>query len=361
MKSNKTHHALSSFSGERADDLGETNMSQYKKLSTGKKAAVIASAAAVGGTAVCFAAANMLYSFALVPDSPFNMQKIMMKQLEGDTAKVSSDKSISTQKYSGFGGDENTKTWFEENKTDVYITSEDGFKLHGYELHNRNAASKYIIACHGFSSQASEMKSAVKHLYDPGYTVIAVDARAHGESEGKVRGMGCPERRDIIKWIGYINQKDPDAKIALYGVSMGAATVLSASGEPDFPDNVFAVVEDCGYTSIWDEFSVQMKNMFHLPTFPLLNAASVVTRVRAGYSFRDASALEQVGKSKTPTLFIHGDSDSFVPFSMLDRLYNAASCEKQKLVVKGADHALSSMTEPALYWNTVEDFLKKHE
>lgn len=338
-------------------------MSQYKKLSAGKKAALIASAAAAGGTAVCFAAANMLYSFALVPDSPFNMQKMMMKQLEGDSAKVSPDKSISTQKYSGYGGDESTKKWFEENKTDVYITSEDGLKLHGYEFRNddENAASQYIIACHGFSGKAADMKAAVKHLYDMGYTVIAVDARAHGESEGKVRGMGCPERRDVIKWAETINQKDPDAKIALYGVSMGASTVLSASGEADLPENVFAVVEDCGYTSVWDEFSVQMKNMFHLPTFPLLNAASVVTKVRAGYDFKNTSALEQVRKSKTPTLFIHGDSDNFVPFQMLDTLYDAASCEKQKLVIAGADHALSSITDPDLYWNTVEAFLKQYQ
>lgn len=338
-------------------------MSKLSKLSAGKKAALITSAVAVGGTAACFAAANMLYSFALVPDTPFNMQKMMMKQLEGDTAKVSSDKSISTQKYSGYGGDENTKRWFEENKKDVYITSEDGLKLHGYELKNSdlNAASKYIIACHGFSGKAADMKAAVKHLYDLGYTVIAVDARAHGESEGKVRGMGCPERRDVIKWTEYINQKDPDARIALYGVSMGAATVLSASGEADLPGNVFAVVEDCGYTSIWDEFSVQMKNMFHLPTFPLLNAASVVTKIHAGYDFHRSSALEQVGKSKTPTLFIHGDSDNFVPFPMLDTLFDAASCEKQKLVIKGADHALASITDPKLYWETVEAFLKKYE
>ncbi|MGN1443695.1 MAG: alpha/beta hydrolase [Acutalibacteraceae bacterium] len=338
-------------------------MSKLSQMSAGKKAALITSAAAVGGTAICFAAANMLYSFALVPDTPFNMQKMMMKQLEGDTAKVSSDKNISTQKYSGYGGDENTKKWFNENKTDVFVTSEDGLKLHGLVFKNsgKAAASKYILACHGFSGKAADMKSAVKHLYDMGYSVIAVDARAHGESEGKVRGMGCPERRDVIKWVEYINQKDPDAKIALYGVSMGAATVLSASGEADLPDNVFAVVEDCGYTSIWDEFSVQMKNMFHLPTFPLLNAASVVTKVRAGYDFHRSSALEQVKKSKTPTLFIHGDSDNFVPFGMLDTLYNAASCEKQKLAVKGADHALSSITDPDLYWNTVHSFLNQHQ
>ena len=338
-------------------------MSKLSKLSAGKKAALIASAAAAGGTAVCFAAANMLYSFALVPDSPFNMQKMMMKQLEGDTAKVSSDKTVSTQKYSGYGGDENTKKWFEENKTDVYIMSQDGLKLHGYEFKNSdpNAASQYIIACHGFSGKAADMKAAVKHLYDLGYTVIAVDARAHGESEGKVRGMGCPERRDVIKWAETINQKDPDAKIALYGVSMGASTVLSASGEADLPENVFAIVEDCGYTSVWDEFSVQMKNMFHLPMFPLLNAASVVTKVRAGYDFKNTSALDQVRKSKTPTLFIHGDSDNFVPFQMVDTLYDAASCEKQKLVIAGADHALSSITDPDLYWNTVEAFLKQYQ
>ena len=61
---------------------------------------------------------------------------------------------------------------------------------------------------------------------------------------------------------------DKNAEIVLYGVSMGGATVMMASGE-DLPGNVKAIIEDCGYSSVWDEFSYQLQALFNLPEFPL--------------------------------------------------------------------------------------------
>lgn len=146
----------------------------------------------------------------------------------------------------------------------------------------------------------------------------------------------------------------------LYGVSMGAATVMMASGEADLPVQVRCVIEDCGYTSVWDEFSGQLKELFGLPPFPVLNAADLVCRIRAGYSITEASALRQVERSVTPTLFIHGEEDTFVPFWMLEELYQAASCEKEKLAVPGAAHAESAAVAPELYWPAVDAFLARH-
>ena len=108
------------------------------------------------------------------------------------------------------------------------------------------------------------------------------------------------------------------------------------------------------------EFKKELKTAFNLPSFPLLNAASLITDIKAGYNFKEASAINQVKKLKKPALFIHGDKDTFVPFSMLDEVYNAASCEKEKLVVKGAGHAKSSSVDPDLYWGTIKNFLNKY-
>lgn len=187
---------------------------------------------------------------------------------------------------------------------------------------------------------------------------MAVDARAHGDSEGTKIGMGWPERVDIIKWINRILSWEPNARIVLHGVSMGAATVLMASGE-DLPGNVKAVIADCGYTSEWDEFQREA-DALHIPWFPVLNATSVLSKVRDGYDFKQASALAQVKKSRIPTLFIHGSSDELVPYSMLGELYAAAACEKEEITVEGAGHALSSSVAPTLYWRTVEDFIAKY-
>ena len=66
--------------------------------------------------------------------------------------------------------------------------------------------------------------------------------------------------------------------------------------------------------------------------------------------------IKQIKKSTTPTLFIHGDKDGFVPFFMLDELYNASPVEKEKLIINGAAHARASYVNPKLYWKTVEKF-----
>ena len=172
--------------------------------------------------------------------------------------------------------------------------------------------------------------------------------------------MGWLERPDVLDWIGGIVEQDPDAEIVLHGVSMGGATVMMAAGE-DLPENVKCIVEDCGYSSVWDEFRLQLKNVFGLPAFPLLNAASLVCQVRAGYGFREASSVRQLQKASVPMLFIHGDADTFVPFEMLDVVYEAcASAEKEKLVVHGAPHGDAADTDPELYWSTVAAFVGKY-
>ena len=145
----------------------------------------------------------------------------------------------------------------------------------------------------------------------------------------------------------------------LFGVSMGAATTMMTTGE-NLPDNVKLAIADCGYSSVWDEFSYQLKELFGLPEFPVLYAANSSCKRHCGYSFKEASSVKQLEKSKTPTLFIHGSDDKFVPFEMLDVVYNAASCEKEKLVVEGAEHCMSVSVDPDLYWNTVDSFIDKY-
>ena len=171
--------------------------------------------------------------------------------------------------------------------------------------------------------------------------------------------MGWQERKDVLEWVDFLRQKDPKSQIVLMGISMGAATVMMSSGE-NLPSNVKAIIEDCGYTSVWEEFSVQIHNYFHLPPFPFLYLSYLASRIRYGFSFKEASAIRQVAKCNRPILFIHGSKDAFVPFYMLNKLYHAAKCEKEKLVIDGACHALSCATDPKLYFRTVDQFLDKY-
>ncbi len=273
-----------------------------------------------------------------------------------------------TSKEMIFGDDDDTEGEVEEdvnwliknsNYIDKYINSFDNLKLHGYEVKNETKTNKWAIVVHGYTSEGELVSSKAKHFYEMGYNVLVPDLRGHGKSEGDYIGMGWDDRLDIIDWINNILKDNPSSEIILHGTSMGAATVLSTSGE-NLPNNVKAIIADCGYTSVWNEFTYQLKALFNLPSFPVMNLSNMVTMVKAGYSLKDASPIEQVAKSKTPILYIHGDKDDFVPYYMMDELYKATSSEKSKLTVQNAGHGKADLVNPDLYWNTVTDFLNKY-
>lgn len=254
---------------------------------------------------------------------------------------------------------EGDAAWFDENSEDRWLTSQDGLKLHGLYL-PREGSHKYAVICHGYGSIPQYGGRFALKFYEMGYNVLAPAARAHERSEGRYTGMGWPERRDIVAWVDTLVERDPQAEIVLFGVSMGGATVMMTAGEADLSSNVKCAIEDCGYSSVWDEFAGQLDELFGLPTFPVLDAASLVTRLRAGYGFKEASAVEQLKKTALPVLFIHGEDDTFVPYAMLDVVYDAcASPDKERLSVPGAAHGEASWEDPELYWATIAAFLEK--
>ncbi len=249
--------------------------------------------------------------------------------------------------------------WLEEksNYSDKYIESYDKLQLHSYVVSQNS--NKWAIVVHGYGGSGKLMSDKSKYFYDMGYNVLIPDLRGHGKSEGDYIGMGWKDRLDIISWINFIIKENPNAEIVLHGTSMGAATVLMTSGE-NLPSNVKAIVADCAYTSAWDEFSYQLETYLKVPSYYILNVTNMVTKLKSGYSLKEASALESVKKATVPILFIHGDKDKFVPYSMMDKLYDATNSPKEKLTIEGGEHANSDLVSPFLYWLTVEDFLNQY-
>lgn len=241
----------------------------------------------------------------------------------------------------------------------VSITSSDGLALNG-GLFRQEDSHNWAIVIHGYRSNHTWMGDFAQRYYDAGYNVLAPDLRGCGESGGDYIGMGWPDRLDICQWIDWIIQQDPDARIVLHGISMGGATVMMTSGE-DLPDNVVCLVEDCGYSSVWDIFSSELKLRFGLPSFPVLNSASMIADIKAGYGFTEASSLKQVAKCEKPMLFIHGDQDDFVPYYMLDMAFDAKPGDnKEKLVATGAGHGNAKDILGEVYWQHVFDFIETH-
>lgn len=292
---------------------------------------------------------NAIYSFAFLKDSYFSREKASAF-IKSQTPKSESAASVKNKKV-GF---------FYNECESLYINSSDNLKLHAVLKNNPKSNNKFVIVCHGYFGDHNSTLKYAKEFYNMGYSILCPDARAHGESEGEVIGMGYLERGDILLWINKLLQIKPNSKIALFGVSMGAATVLMTSGEEKLPANVKAIISDCAYSSVYDEVDYIVKNMTKLHSSFLTHGISAASTLRGNYSFHNASCVKAVKKSCTPTLFIHGDKDNFVPFYMLNKIYQNAACQKQKLVIKGASHAGSAQKEPETYWNTIKIFLNRY-
>ncbi len=286
------------------------------------------------------AAGNYFYSYAIIPAK---------KDFLADSSEKKSAELVTAENW--FNDKNNRHNW--------QLTSKDGLKLAAYYLPAQKNQHKTVLIAHGYMGQASDMSQYAKIYHDLGYHVLMPDARGHGRSAGDYIGFGWHERKDYLQWIERITKEDPQAEIVLHGVSMGAATVMMTSGEK-LPDNVKAFVEDCGYSSVNGELRYQLKQLFKLPAFPLIPVTSLVTKVRAGYFFSEADTVKQLNKNTRPMLFIHGDKDDFVPYSMLDEVYQATRGPKEKYVVHGAKHAEALSTDPTLYQQKITSFVTKY-
>ena len=246
---------------------------------------------------------------------------------------------------------------------DVYMQSEDGLLLHALRIFAEDDpdGKKWAVICHGYTGNSRRMADYAELFYRLGLSTLSVDMRGHGESEGKYRGFGWQDSFDICDWTDWlIEHYGDDIRVAYFGLSMGGATVMNASGH-DLPANVRCIIEDCGYTSTKDILKYSMKKRHGLPSFPLLNELSLMTRIFAGYSLRkDGNALKQVKESVTPILFIHGEADDFVPFKMVKKLYKNAGSEKELYTVENAAHCESLKTDESVYFQTISDYLERH-
>ncbi len=238
----------------------------------------------------------------------------------------------------------------------VTIMSQDGLKLYGKYYHTADDAPLTIFF-HGYRcGSIRDGNGAFLLSKERDYNVLMVDQRAHGKSEGKVMTFGIKERLDCLQWITYANKRfGENVPIVLMGISMGASTVLMASGE-ELPENVRCVVADCPFSAPKEIIQTVMHSM-KLPAKLLYPLAKLSARIYGRFDLEEVSVTEAVKKSKIPTLFIHGDDDRFVPCFMGQACFEACGAKKQMFLVKGAGHGLSHCVDAKGYANAVNGFL----
>lgn len=217
-----------------------------------------------------------------------------------------------------------------------------------------------VIIAHGYKGNGETMSSYARMFHELGYNVLLPDNRAHGRSAGKYITFGWLDRLDYLNWIHtVIEQNGRNSRIILFGVSMGGATVEMVSGEA-LPEQVRAIIADCGYSNIGDELSYLLKRIFHLPKYPFVPAVNLINHRRQGFDLRNVSSVDQLKKNTRPIFFIHGEKDVYVPANMLNENFAATSAPKEKWLVPNATHAESFWINQVEYKEQIRNFLDKY-
>lgn len=216
------------------------------------------------------------------------------------------------------------------------------------------------IVVHGYTDNHICFLNLVRMYRDSlNYNVFVPDLHYHGYSEGRAVQMGWFDRYDVEKFIVMAHDIFHNDFEVIHGVSMGGATVMMVSGDEN-PSYLRAVVDDCGYASVWGQFKHNLKDQFHLPPFPVLTSANIVCKHRYGWDFKEASSVKQLEKSTVPVLFIHGDKDDFVWTSDVYENYDAKKTGYKELwLAPGSAHAMAYKDHPAQYTEHVRNFLNK--
>ena len=257
---------------------------------------------------------------------------------------------------------ETMKKWQDETRhipcQECYICSFDGLKLHG-RYYEYTPGAPIELMFHGYRGTATrDLCGGIQRCFSLKKNVFLVDQRTSGESEGHTITFGINESRDCVSWAEFLVQKfGPDVKIILTGISMGGATVLMAAAR-GLPSNVIGILADCGYTSPKDIICKVIRQL-KLPVsvvYPILKQSA---RLFGRFDLEELSPIEAMKDCTIPVVFIHGESDDFVPCEMSRQNYDACTAPKAIFTVPGAGHGLSYVIDPEGYLNTLNEFAPK--
>lgn len=278
-------------------------------------------------------------------------------------------KSLFSQNKIDIVGEENMNLsfeWIEKHITgNVCIESIDKLKLHCslIEVEENTDAKGVIIVFHGYRSfGARDFCQQLPILHEAGYNIMLVDQRSHGKSEGKYICYGTKECNDAVLWRKKASELyGNEMPIALFGLSMGGATVLMASGllEKDDPQ-VKCIIADCPFYDAYGIIKHVLWKYNKIYPQPIIHFVNFWTRFLADFNMHAPSCVDMASKSALPILMFHGKKDKFVPTSCSVRIANELGDRVKLVLIDEAQHAESIYYEKELYKKELITFLTNH-
>jgi len=242
---------------------------------------------------------------------------------------------------------------------DVVIASFDGTRLCGWWMKAAETAPT-IVVLHGVKKNRTDVLRAALGLRQAGFSVLVLDGRAHGSSEGRYVTYGFYETRDVessLEWL--IREKGARREaIGLAGESMGAAIALQVAARNPW---ISAVWADSPFASLERVTSEFLRRVTHMPgpvLSPVLWSAIQVANYRGKFDVRTVNPLSLAGEIKCPVHLVHGTADRLIATVHSENIFNALACEKELWIVEGASHARAIRYDKREYLRRITQFFQ---
>ncbi|MBI2317126.1 MAG: alpha/beta fold hydrolase [Betaproteobacteria bacterium] len=226
---------------------------------------------------------------------------------------------------------------FEELWLEVKRSGAEVERVHGWWMAAEEADAPALLYLHGARRNISNNLFRIAGLRRMGFSVLAIDYRGFGLSDGELPSENQTYEDAQAAWEEFKRRVPDPRKRIIYGHSLGGAVAIDlAVRNPD----AAGLIAESTLTSIRD--------MVDLSPYRFLPVGLIQTQYY--------DSLAKVGSLRVPVLFVHGAADRWVPPSMSERLYAAAPEPKKLLLVENAGHSNSLWVAPQAYRRALREF-----
>ncbi len=212
---------------------------------------------------------------------------------------------------------------------EVYFTSRDGTRLHGWFIPAQGRPKATIVHFHGNAQNISAHYAFVAWLPRQGYNVFTFDYRGYGKSEGKPGRSGIHE--DAQAALDYIaaRQDTGTPNLVVLGHSLGGAIGIVAAAERT--QGIRAVIIDSTFTAYRD---IARDKAHEVPLVG--SVAGSAPSLLASNAYNPIDYVARI--APIPLLLMHGTDDAVIPIAHSQRLFEQAGAPKQLWVQNGGRH-----------------------
>ena len=245
----------------------------------------------------------------------------------------------------------------------VSVSADDGAALRGWLFTPSKPNTHAVLLLHGITSNRASMTGMARLFLEAGYRTLAVDLRAHGDSDGEFGISGPREAGDVRRWIAWLRNGQSDGCVYAFGSSLGAGLAVQAADAP----GLCAVVAVSVFASLRETVFDRIGERLHTgPWFgrtllrPGVEFGFVYVQLRYGLDLAAASAADAAAGPGAPILLIHGTDDDNTPVRHAQSIHAVNPARISLWLVPGATHQNVGSVAGSTYFVRIVDFLANH-